>query len=238
LQSYFESGRPQKIKRPWLLSVALEDTFLGSDTIELRRLTGLLRSWLPTLHPGVGIELNASCVNMPRHLAADEVFDLVDALAPLRRPLAVKLNVTTPVAIVRGVAAHPAVDALVVSNTVQYGTPGFDAPGPFLGARIEEGSPLRRYGGGGISGAALFPHVLAWMRRHAHALGKPVIAGGGVLKAVDARRLIEAGAAGVFVGTAAIVRFWRVRGITEAAEAAFRRACREHYVAAPAFSGR
>jgi imidazole glycerol phosphate synthase subunit HisF len=49
---------------------------------------------------------------------------------------------------------------------------------------------------------------------------KPINAGGGILSARDALTLLDAGADSVFIGSAAILRPWRVAGIIRRARAA------------------
>jgi dihydroorotate dehydrogenase (NAD+) catalytic subunit len=80
-------------------------------------------------------------------------------------------------------------------------------------------SPLARFGGGGLSGAPIFPLVRDWVEAAARRqFPVPIVAGGGIMAADDAVALLRAGAAAVELGSVAIVRPWRVAGIIRAVD--------------------
>ena len=77
-----------------------------------------------------------------------------------------------------------------------------------------ESSPLAKYGGGGISGRPLRALVCEWILRLRYAgFTKPINGGGGILSPEDAEHYRQAGASSIFLGSVAVLRPWRVRGI-------------------------
>ncbi len=118
-------------------------------------------------------------------------------------------------------------DAVVVSNTVPYAYRGYGAC--FFGkktlparVRSRDGSaksPLAHLGGGGLSGSFMVPLVSQWLYELRRVLqsGLKVIAGGGIQCPEDVTKLRWYGASAVFVGSAAILRPWRVRSIVRCA---------------------
>ena len=156
------------------------------------------------------VQVNFSCPNAgidPTVLAGE----VRETCAVLRRELDCSVMVKL------GALAEPskdldAADAVICSNTIPWGK---------LPERIDwEGlfgskeSPLARYGGGGLSGKPLLPIVADWIRR-ARAVGVtvPIIGCGGVLSPKDADALLDAGADGIEIGSAAMLRPWRVGAI-------------------------
>lgn len=149
--------------------------------------------------PGVaGLELNISCPNL--ELGGMEFGVDCDAAAAVtaltlratQLPVIVKLtpNVTDVVSIARAVESAGA-DALCVSNTI-------------LGMAIDIRSrrPLLGRGSGGLSGPAVKPIIMRQVYQVAAAVGIPVIASGGIMRAEDAVEYLMAGASAVQVGTA------------------------------------
>ncbi|MGH7538364.1 MAG: dihydroorotate dehydrogenase [Gemmatimonadales bacterium] len=139
-------------------------------------------------------EINASC---PNTAAGGLEFGATEAgLAELvrrcrrgtTRPLVIKLSPVLPdIAAMARVAQQEGADAVSLVNTL---------PG-----RLEHRLGL---GYGGVSGPALLPiGVLATQRVREH-LDMPVIGVGGIRSAADARQYLNAGAALVAVGTAAL----------------------------------
>ena len=108
-------------------------------------------------------------------------------------------------------------DAIVCSNTIPWGKlpERIDWKGLFGSNE----SPLARYGGGGLSGKPLLPIVTDWIRAaRAAGVKVPIVGGGGILSAKDADRVFDAGADAVELGSVAMLRPWRVRGIVRHVE--------------------
>lgn len=184
-----------------------------------------------------GVQLNLSCPNVhldPSSLVRDSSHTLRAFRERLPRvPLALKINALVPPCVARDMASDPNCDALVVSNTIPWGKLPADIPWRDLFGEV---SPLAKYGGGGLSGAPLTTVVQKWLAEAIHGTtpsdvlsdpscqvrtpGRPfpvpIVAGGGVVDKRSAVILLRLGASAVEVGSVAIVRPWRVRGIIRA----------------------
>ena len=142
----------------------------------------------------VAFEINASCPNTSAgglEFGADPagLSDLVRRCrSRTRKPLVIKLSPALPdiVAMARVAQEHGA-DAVSLVNTV---------PGTLAG-RLGNGY-------GGVSGPGLLPIGVLATRRVRERLDLPVIGVGGIRTAGDAREYLDAGAALVAVGTAAL----------------------------------
>ncbi|OLC04500.1 MAG: dihydroorotate dehydrogenase [Gemmatimonadetes bacterium] len=149
------------------------------------------------LTPLAGIaafEINASCPNTaagglefgaePRALA-----DLISRCRRVAtRPLVAKLSPALPdIAAMAQVARDAGADAVTLVNTL---------PGA-LDGRLGNGF-------GGVSGPALLPIGVLATRRVTDRVGIPVIGVGGIRSTADARAYLDAGAALVAIGTAAL----------------------------------
>lgn len=146
------------------------------------------------------LELNLSCPNAAAgglEFGADPAAVrsvLAACRSATRRPLIAKLSPVLPdIAAMALVARDAGADGVTVVNTM----PGF-LQGP-------EGRPRLGNGTGGVSGPALLPvGVLATRRIMERSGGMPVIGVGGIRTAGDVRQYLEAGAALVAIGTAAL----------------------------------
>lgn len=160
-----------------------------------------------------GLQVNFSCPNagIEPWVLTEEVVRSLDVLAALCIPLLPKFNVLVPVGAVKKIAEHPACDAICVSNTIPW-KDLTNAQRMMVSANGE--SPLKKYGGGGLSGRPLLPLVAEWVYR-ARDIGitKPINAGGGVLCPYDVDILHNAGASSVFLGSAAVLKPNRVQSI-------------------------
>lgn len=149
-------------------------------------------------------ELNVSCPNTARggeEFGADDgvLMELVAACrSATTKPLIVKLAPTLP---------DPARTAQAAARA---GAAGFSLVNTFPGTmyrRSHDGEvPGTRlgYGQGGVSGPALLPIGVLATRRVRERTGLPVIGMGGIRTIDDVRQYLEAGAALVAVGTAAL----------------------------------
>jgi len=219
-EALFADGRWQAREEPFFLSfMAVGDT-LSKRLDELNGFMRIFERHRAEFRAPVGLQINLSCPNTGHDFSEieHEAVMMLAHAASLGIPLVPKFSVVTPFAIVARAARHQACDAVCVSNTIPWGQVDADLRNEIFGA-LE--SPLAEYGGGGLSGAPLFPIVRAWLLRAAvMGFPKPINAGGGILSPADARTLLELGAASVFVGSAAFLRPWRVASIIRAAHAA------------------
>lgn len=190
---------------------------------ELCEFLRILRSYLPELLAGVGLQLNYSCPNVGLHVdeLIEEVNEGLSMAGKLNIPVVPKFNALLPVSAAAKIAKHRACDAVCVSNTIPWGKlpEKVDWQGIF-GTRI---SPLAQFGGGGLSGAPLLPIVTEWVRdARAYGMRKPINAGGGILRPHDVDALFSEGASSVSIGSIAMLRPWRVQETIRYARSAFR----------------
>jgi len=164
-----------------------------------------------------GLQVNFSCPNagVDPSKIIDEALQSLDALSTLKIPFMAKFNVVVPSRAIQKIAEHPSCDAICVSNTIPWKDLA-DAQKKLLSKDGE--SPLKKYGGGGLSGRPLLPLVAEWVYR-ARDVGitKPINAGGGVLCPYDVDILHSAGASSMFLGSVAVLSPDRVQGIIKRA---------------------
>lgn len=217
----------QRLEKPFFLSFmainektplfASEDKKFTERREQYRGLVNLLKPALWSFTAKVGLQVNFSCPNVgtkprPQQDFIDEVTETLDILSKLEIPLMPKFSVTTPPSVVMEISKHPACDAICISNTVPWGA---------LPHRLnwrsffnQEESPLKQFGGGGLSGAPIFPLVCEWVYE-IRSLGfhKPINAGGGIMSFQDAKTMLNLGADSIFLGSIAFLRPHRVAGI-------------------------
>lgn len=146
----------------------------------------------------VALEVNASCPNLEDRAgifahSPDMTARIVAAAAAAQVPLWVKLSPNTPDLVeVARAAVGAGASALVLVNTVLG-----------LVIDIETRRPALGHGGGGVSGAGIFPVALrAVYDCHAALPETPLVGVGGVYRGDDAIAMVMAGASAVEVGTA------------------------------------
>lgn len=224
VRALLQTNRWHDIRDPYFISWMPVAKNLEDQINEAKDFVGMLRK-LPHffLASDIGIQLNVSCPNVGAVLDQDAVLEKAEALlsilGELREPIIVKLNLlVSPITAAR-IAAHPACSGLCITNTAPFGTV---LPKEEWGRLFPHGSPLQRYGGGGLSGPLLLPYVEAWIKALRLA-GESIYvnAGGGIWHANDVNRLKEAGADSIFIGTVAMLRPWRVKGIIKRAHEVF-----------------
>lgn len=214
----FKDGRWQRRKEPFFLSFMSVQGTAEERLIELNIFVELLRMYLPFFRAPVGLQINFSCPNVGLHAqnVVGEAMLALSSAAKLGIPLMPKFNVLLPPDAAKKISGHHACDALCVSNTLPWGAlpDTVDWKGLF-GSAV---SPLAELGGGGLSGKPLLPLTELWVRMaRGHGITKPINAGGGILEPADVTRLLRAGGNSVFIGSAAILRPWRVASIIRAA---------------------
>ncbi|HTK04853.1 MAG TPA: hypothetical protein VL500_04675 [Candidatus Eisenbacteria bacterium] len=176
---------------------------------------------LPSFAAPVALQMNFSCPNVgvDHGAVVEEVSWSLRLASILGIPLVPKFNALLPMDAAVEISRLHHCDGLCVSNTLPWGAlpDRIDWKGLFG----SDTSPLAKFGGGGLSGAPLLPLVADWVAAaRATGICKPINAGGGILSARDALTLLDAGADSVFIGSAAILRPWRVAGIIRRARAA------------------
>lgn len=178
---------PQRLGVPIIASI-------GGDVNDLPALARALAAtdWCAAL------ELNLSCPNVDGGLVAADPAAAASAVARVRAvtglPLLAKLTPAcgAPAAVARAVVASGA-DAVTCGNTMPVRALAADGT-PLLGAGPD----------GGLSGTALHPIALRLVAQVADAVDVPVIGLGGVDTLAAARRMRDAGASIVGIGSGAV----------------------------------
>lgn len=213
LEFLLKTNRWQKIEKPFLLSFMSIGETREERLQELREAVALLKKELPNFKAPVGLQINFSCPNTG-HAQEELVADIHESLkiaSELGVPLVPKISVMIPPDKAKEIMQDPNCDALAVSNTVPWGDLPADVRKMFFRT---ETSPLAKFGGGGISGKYLLPLVEQWLYQFKKFnVGKPIIAGGGILKPHDVNRLVEAGASAISPGSVVMLRPWNMKAI-------------------------
>jgi dihydroorotate dehydrogenase (NAD+) catalytic subunit len=132
----------------------------------------------------------------------------------LEIPVILKVNVLTPIEAIIKIADSGLCDAITVSNTIPWGQ--LPELIDWKGIFGTDESPLKHLGGGGLSGYPLLPIVAEWIYQAKNqGISIPIIGGGGILKRSDVGTLFAIGADAISIGSVAILRPWRIRGIIE-----------------------
>lgn len=172
--------------------------------------TKMLRSYLPDFKGNIGHQINLSCPNVGLHSTAsfEEAHRFLDIAGDVDIPWVPKINLLVDPYTAARIADHKNCHALCVSNTLPWGSlpDRIDWKGLFGTSE----SPLKEFGGGGLSGAPLLPLLIEWLDKARHIVKKPIIAGGGILGSDDVKRLSYCHPAAVSVGSITMLRPWRL----------------------------
>jgi dihydroorotate dehydrogenase len=209
LKALLDSGRWQQIKEPFFLSFMAVEQSPKESLHEVQSFVRMLKKELPNFSAPVGMQVNFSCPNVHPREHVTTFRHHLDEYQALDVPIMPKLSVNIPVDAAMAIEEHTNCDAICVSNSIPWGerSDRIDWKGIF-----GDESPLKDFGGGGLSGGFLLPLVAEWIRNaRSQGLKKPINAGGGILKPSDVDVLAEAGASSVFVGSIAILRGWRLQ---------------------------
>lgn len=167
--------------------------------------------------PQVGLQINISCPNTGHDTKKiiKEALVFLNITKALDIPLMVKINLLVPINAMKAIADHPECDAICLTNTLPFGELPASVPWEKL---FPNGSPLKEFGGGGLSGEPLFRLVVEYVdEARQRGINIPFNAGGGILKPNNVDTLVEAGLKrgrdSIFVGSVAMLRPWRVRGV-------------------------
>lgn len=203
----------KKREDPFVLSVMSVLPSPADRAFEARFLRDLLKNELSDFTSPVGLQINFSCPNAGVNLndLGQEIWSILDIYSNLNIPLIPKVNILFDQKFLLDICKHPAVDAISASNTIPWDKiPEKDRLTMF--GSLE--SPLKKFGGGGLSGSYLLPRVADWIRDFRKiGFKKPILGGGGVLSESDAQTLFDAGATGIELGSISILRPWRVKRI-------------------------
>jgi len=185
---------------------------------EAHEFVKLMQKHLHKVMPKWALQVNFSCPNTGHDLKnlIKEAGEILNILSELGRPLIPKINPVLLPELAHEILSYDSVDALCFSNSVPWG----EFPELIDWRKYSEHrrSPLalRGYPNGGLSGAPIFPVVRMWLEKFSNINPntKPIIAGGGITSRSDVRTLaMFPSVSAISIGSAAMVRPWRVRGI-------------------------
>ncbi len=212
LGKLLDTGKWQRREKPFFISImSLGDTpekRLG----EFKAMVEMIGLAKNEFSAPFGLQINLSCPNTghdPSELIGEsaEVIEIANSLGV---PVMPKYSIASaPIEAIMELQNHNGCDAICVSNTLPY---GWEYVGEIVWGEKE--SPLKKLGGGGVSGRILLPYVCDWISRLRKAgFTKPINGGGGILHAEDVNSYRKSGASSVFLGSVAALRPWRVKGI-------------------------
>lgn len=221
----FDTGRWQARREPFFISFMSLAQTKAEKQKELEEFVLMAKVKMKTAKAKWGFQINFSCPNvgMVKKSEAEfvqEVKKALDVASIIDVPLVPKFNILTSPEAVGEISNHPACDAVHVSNTIPYGELANQINWKQL---FGEKSPLASYGGGGLSGEALFRPLMDWWFPGGERFGgfskiqKPTNLGGGIMSKSDVREVFTHGVEGISIGTVAILRPWRVQGIIKEA---------------------
>lgn len=218
-------GRWQKLEKPFFLSFMSVNETKEERMNELKEAVQLLKKELPNFKSKIGLQINFSCPNTghDQEMLAGEVHEALAIASELGVPLVPKISIVLSPGVAADIMSDPNCDAINVSNAVPWKDVSPETLKMFFQTTD---SPLARFGGGAVSGKYLLPLVVEWIRqfRHQHqGIAKPIIAGGGILRASDVDKLVEIGATAISPGTITILRPWNLKSVIERAETLFKK---------------
>jgi dihydroorotate dehydrogenase len=216
----FKTGKWQQRTEPFAISFMAVEHDAGLRLNELAEFLSLLARHLKDFKAPVALQINFSCPNVEhKHETEELVREVIKFLElcylVVDVPIIPKFNILLPPEAAAEISKHPACRAINVSNTIPWGELPQKIDWQRLFGTLE--SPLKEFGGGGLSGAPLLPLVADWViRAKTRAkVSKPIIAGGGILKKSDAKVMFDCGAQAVAIGSVSMLRPWRVQGIID-----------------------
>lgn len=213
--------RWQDIAKPFFVSFMPISRNLVGRIEEMKKFIELLAERLSVFKTSIGLQINLSCPNVQHNTQelASEALLMLQLASELDIPLDLKVNIFLGNSLAKEISDSCLCDVLTVSNTIPYGTPN-------LGINWEKmfgkESPLKKYGGGGLSGKPVLPLVLKKIEELRTAgVTMPIKGSGGILEPNDVYLMNKAGANAIEIGGGLILRPWRVKKIIERANFLF-----------------
>lgn len=212
----------QQLENPFIISFACVGKTKDERKTEAIKFSSRLK--LAKFKSRFGVEINISCPNNRNHEELDdkEVIDILKIFATSlpETPLIVKFSVVTDITEARKVALCSFCDAISISNSIPFGSKPLKIDWAKLFGSLD--SPLKKYGGGAMSGHPLLGLTYEWISRaRRFGINIPIIAGGGILSKSDVHHLYDARINAIAIGSVAILHPWRVQGIINHANALF-----------------
>ncbi|MEK7097832.1 MAG: hypothetical protein AAB906_03230 [Patescibacteria group bacterium] len=213
LDPLLKKGEWQKRVLPFLVSFMAVGDSKGCRLAEAREFASLINEHRHEFITAFGLEVNLSCPNAGHDTEklTQEASEILEILRKTELPISVKVNALIRPELAKKLADSKMCDAITVSNTIPYGQlPELINWKKMFGAE----SPLKKYGGGGLSGWPLLPVVANWVKEARNiGIDVPIIAGGGIQKKEDVNILKDAGASAISICSVVVLRPWRVQGI-------------------------
>lgn len=224
-----KAGRWQALRDPFIISYAPsfsdKNPFLPHNAKKFVKLYKYYTKEQPLKAP-VALQVNLSCPNANED-PKENALDILQCLSELNLPLIPKVSFLWRVDFIARLAALPAVKGLCVGNSVPYGASIPALPTPLDWNKLFKTSehanipfsPLtfRGFTPGGLSGAYLLKPTLDCIRALRRAgIKKHINAGGGILKAEDAKLAFDAGADSISLGAIAWLSPWEMRSTIRA----------------------
>lgn len=180
----------------------------------------ILKSHLPRFKGGPALQHNLSCPNVGLHGGSDELLyeamECIDEAQKLGIPYVPKINLLTRPREIKKLADHPGCDGICVTNTLPWGSLADRID--WLGLFGTSESPLKRFGGGGLSGKPLLPLNIEWLKEAEGVITKPIIAGGGILGPEDIFKMRDLCLLFIpSLGSISFLRPWRVQATIQQA---------------------
>ncbi|MBI3685567.1 hypothetical protein HY250_04140 [Candidatus Azambacteria bacterium] len=233
-EAHFADWGWQRWEKPFFISFAAMGKTREERMRETREFVGLFKAHLPYFRSPVGIQWNDSCPNTTSHAGlegtVDEMNEVLAIGSVLGIPQVPKFSVMLPPYMAVNISRNPQCDAVCVSNTIPWGKLPDEID--WAGLFGSEKSPLERYGGGGLSGKPLLSLVADWIQKVKRlGIGKPINAGGGILKPDDVDLLVSPGASSIFLGSISFLRPYNVKPVIARAHRIFdehERRCHAH----------
>lgn len=222
-EALFAAGIWQTIEKPFFIS------FVAVGKNQLERMFGLdnfielCKREFPNFKAPVGIQLDLSYLNTGYELEelGAETISALQKLSVLNVPIDLKVNVFFSTGLLKVVAIEKLCDVITISNTIPFGA----APGKINWEKLfrKGHSPLKKYGGGGLSSKAILPLVLKKIEfMRTCRIEIPIKGGDGIMRPDDVNKIKKAGADIFEFAIVAMFRPWRVKKIIERAEEIFK----------------
>lgn len=227
-KALFEEGPWFQRMTPFLLSFMAVGKTTEDRLQEAQGFVSLFNAYRACFKTSVGLEINVSCPNVGHQWEdlVHETHQLLDVFSALDIPLVPNVSAVLRPKAVRGIAEHPACDAVSVANSIPFGE--FPERIDWRGLLGSRSSPLERrgFGPGRLSGKPIYPVTLDWLEElqdGRYRFPKSLIVGGGIKDGVDAERVLRAGfpvVRAVKYGTGFLLRPWNTRSVVHAASTA------------------
>ncbi len=177
---------------PFMISVVPEGTDKETRVESSKKLMLLLKPYTQW-KLNWGLQINISCPNsnVDPTVLTSEALEYLEIAAELGVPLIIKVNLLVPWNVLETIMSHQACNALCLTNTIPFGQMPDRIP---WRKWFPKGSPLARYGGGGLSGAPLLPLLHEQVKKiRSSGYETPLIVGGGITSKRDVDYLMTAG---------------------------------------------